>query len=68
MSTIEEIVAAARKLSSSQLLRLRKKLEELEMTEWDRELEKSTSEMKKKKITDVVIDRMVLRRRRESRR
>jgi hypothetical protein len=68
VSTIDEIVAAARKLTSSQRIRLRKKLEELELTEWDRELDKSTSEMKKKRITDAVIDRMIMRRRRESRR
>ena len=68
MKTIDKIVAAAAKLDSGQLVRLRRKLDRLEEKLWQIELKRTTDEMRKANITDEDIDRLVLRRRRESRR
>jgi hypothetical protein len=67
MKTIDAIVKAAQKLSADQFLQLRKKLERLEKKLWETELERTTAQMKRRKITDESIDRFVTRRRRESR-
>ena len=68
MNTFNEIVEAARRLSPGQLIRLKKRIDELEKQIWQKELEKTTVRMRKTGITDSVIDRVVMRRRRESRR
>jgi hypothetical protein len=68
MSTVDEIVAAARQLSPVDFLRLRRKLDRLEQRVWDAELKRTTAELKRTKVTDKEIDRRVLRRRREDRR
>lgn len=66
--TVEEIVAAARKLNSAQFLRLRQKLDRLEKKIWEEEWTRATRELEEANITDEDIDQMVIRRRRESRR
>ena len=58
MTTVAEIVAAAKRLPPRQLLRLRKKLDELETSQWEQALDRSTAEMKGRKITDAVIEKM----------
>jgi hypothetical protein len=68
MSTVDEIVAAVRRLSPADYLRLRRKLDRLEQRVWDAELERTTTELKRARITEKAIDRRVLRRRREVRR
>lgn len=67
MRTIDEIVAAASKLSSDQFVKLRQKLDRLERKTWATELAAVTAEMKRRKIDENDIDRKVMRRRRESR-
>jgi len=67
MNAIDEIVTAAAKLDSSQFLRLRQKLDRLEQKLWKVELARTSAALKKKNITDDDIDRLVVRRRRESR-
>jgi len=67
MSTVDEIIAAASKLSANQLVALRRRLDRLEKRNWESELTAVTAEMKRRKITDDEIDRKVTRRRRESR-
>ncbi len=67
MKTVDEIVAAAAKLSPEQLVRLRRKLDRLEKKVWEAELERTTEELKKAHVTEEEIDRLVMRRRRESR-
>jgi hypothetical protein len=67
MSTVDEIVAAAKGLDVEQFLRLRKKLDRLEAKVWKAELERTSDELKKAKVTEEDIDRIVARRRRESR-
>jgi hypothetical protein len=67
MNLVDEIVTAAAKLDSAQFLRLRRKLDRLEQELWNDELDRTSADMKKKHVTDGVIDRLVLRRRRESR-
>jgi hypothetical protein len=68
METVDEILAAASKLSPEQLVRLRRKLDRLEKKVWEVELERTTEELKQANVTEEDIDRLVLRRRRESRR
>ncbi len=68
MTTVDEIVAAAKRLPPSELLRLRKKLESLEKQLWIVESQKAGKDIKAAGVTDRDIDRIVMRRRRESRR
>jgi hypothetical protein len=68
MKAIDEIVAAAQQLTHVQFLRLRAKLDRLEKKVWEAELARTTGEMTKANVTDRKIDRLVMRRRRESRR
>ena len=68
MTTVDEIVVAAKRLSPSALLRLRKKLDRLEQKVWERDLDKISAERKRRGITDRHIDEIIMRRRRESRR
>jgi hypothetical protein len=67
MSAIDQIVAAASKLNTAQLMKLRQKLDRLEKKHWETELAAVTAKMKKAKITDDEIDRRITRRRREGR-
>jgi hypothetical protein len=67
MSTVDEIVAAAKRLDVEQFLRLRKRLDRIEAKVWEAELERTSEELKKAKVTEADIDRIVARRRRESR-
>jgi hypothetical protein len=67
MKTIEEIVDAARELDAAEFLRLRRKLDRLEQSIWEEERKRVAATMKRAKVTDEDIDRMVLRRRREGR-
>jgi len=68
MKTVEEIVAAVEKLNTDQFIRFRQKLDRLEEKMWKAVLKRTTAEMKRKGITDSIIDRLVMRRRREHRR
>lgn len=68
MKTVDEILAAVKQLDTAGFLRLRQKLDRLESKLWEEELKRTTAEMKKAKLTDDDIDRLVLRRRREGRR
>ena len=68
MATVDEIVAAAERLRPDELLRLRKRLDRLEQQLWSVESQKAGKDMKAAGVTDRDIDRMVMRRRRESRR
>ncbi len=65
---VKEIVAAAKRLKPAQFDRLRRELDRIEEIIWQAELERASKSMKEKGITDRAIDRMVLRRRGESRR
>jgi hypothetical protein len=67
MTTIEEIVAAAERLTPAQFVRLRKELDLLETKLWDDELTQMDRKMKRAGLTDDDIDQTVTRRRRESR-
>jgi hypothetical protein len=66
-NNVKEIVAAVKRLKPAQFYRLRRELDRIEETIWQAELERASRIMKQKGITDRDIDRMVLRRRRESR-
>ena len=68
MPTVDEIVAAAKRLPPDELLRLRKRLDRLERQLWSVESQKAGKDLKAAGVTDRDIDRMVMRRRRESRR
>jgi hypothetical protein len=68
MTTVDEIIAAAERLTPAQFVRLRQKLDRLEKKLWDNELSQMDRKMKKAGLTDEAIDQMVTRRRRESRR
>ena len=68
MKSIDEIVAAAEQLKPDQFLSLRKKLDKIESRLWDRELSRGAARMKKVGVTDLKIDRIIARRRREGRR
>ena len=68
MTTVDEIVMAAERLTAAQFVRLREKLDRLEKKLWADELAQTDKKMKKAGITDDQIDQMVTRRRRESRR
>jgi hypothetical protein len=67
MNVIDAIVTAASKLDSAQFLRLRGRLDRLEQKLWKAELARTSAELAKKHISDDVIDRLVMRRRREGR-
>ncbi len=66
MNAIEEIISAAAKLDSAEFLRLRRRLDRLEQRLWKTELARTSADFKKKNVTDDDIDRLVMRRRRES--
>jgi len=66
--TIDDILAAVDHLNPADMIRLRRKLDSLEKKIWQKELARTTAELKKARLTDAKIDRFVLRRRRESRR
>ena len=68
MPTVDEIVAAAKRLRPDELLRLRKRLDRLEQRLWSLESQKAGKDLKAAGVSDRDIDRMVMRRRRESRR
>jgi len=68
MATVEDIVAAARRLRPADLLRLKRSLDRLEQQIWKKELAKTTAQMQRRNITDAMIDQKVLKRRRENRR
>jgi hypothetical protein len=68
MKTVDEILAAIQKLKPAQFVRLQQKLERLEKKIWKTELARATEKMKKAKITDELINRMLMRRRYENRR
>jgi hypothetical protein len=68
MKTVEEIVAAVKNLGPDQYILFRRKLDRLEKKMWNAEFARTTAEMKRARVTDKVIDRVIMRRRRESRR
>ncbi|MEX0818922.1 MAG: hypothetical protein WD070_04995 [Pirellulaceae bacterium] len=68
MTTVDEIIAAAERLTPAQFVRLRQRLDRLEKKLWDNELSHMDGKMKQVALTDEDIDQMVTRRRRESRR
>ena len=67
MRMIDEIVTAASKLDPAQFMRLRRRLDRLEQKLWKEELARTSAELRKKHVTDNVLDRLVLRRRHEGR-
>jgi hypothetical protein len=67
MKTLNDILAAARKLPPDQFVQLRQKLDQLERHLWRAELATTTKELQDAGIDDRQIDKMVVRRRRESR-
>jgi hypothetical protein len=68
MSSVDDIVAAARRLPIAQFQSLRRKLNRIEEQLWNTEQARASASLQQRGITDKDIDRMVLRRRRESRR
>ena len=64
MSTVDEIVSAASKLSVDELLELRNKLEGLEKSLWQTELEMFALALEQHRITDARFDKKAMRRRR----
>jgi hypothetical protein len=67
MNSLKEIVKAAKHLKPSEFVRLRKQLDRVEQSLWASELSATTRELREGGIDDQQIDRMVVRRRRESR-
>jgi hypothetical protein len=67
MSTVEEIVRAAKELSPDQFVRLRRKLDRLEEEQFETLSRKAAHELAAAGITDKEIDQFVTKRRRESR-
>jgi hypothetical protein len=65
---VDEIVAAARRLPAAQFQVLRRKLDRIEEALWCIEQSRAGASLDKRGIKDSDIDRMVMRRRRESRR
>jgi len=65
MTTVDEIIAAAERLTPAQFVRLRQKLDRVEQKLWENELSAMDRKIEK---ADDDIDEMVTRRRRESRR
>jgi hypothetical protein len=66
--TVKDIVAAVELLKPAEFTLLRRELDRIEARMWEAELDRASQLMKKRRMTDRDIDRMVLRRRRESRR
>ncbi len=67
MSSVDEILTAAASLNPDQFVVLREELDRIEEQLWQKELTKTTAELRDAKITDEEIDRFVMRRRREGR-
>jgi hypothetical protein len=67
MSTLEQIVAAAKKLKPADFIQLRKQLDRMEQRLWAAELSATARELEDAGVTDTKIDQMVMRRRREGR-
>jgi hypothetical protein len=67
MTSLQEIVAAAKHLNPAQLALLQKRIEQLQKRLWKKELATTTAELRRAGIGDRQIDAMVQRRRRESR-
>jgi hypothetical protein len=67
MSTVPEIVDAAAHLDPDQFVHLREELDRLEERIWKAELARTSTEMNVANLTDEEIDRLVMKRRRESR-
>ena len=67
MKSLEEIVMAAKHLKPADFVALRKRLDRIEQRLWTVELAATTGELRAAAIDDRQIDRMVVRRRRESR-
>lgn len=65
---VEDIVTAVEHLKPAEFARLRHELDRIEAQIWEAELDRASKRTKERGITDRDIDRMVLRRRRESRR
>lgn len=65
MSTVDEIVAAVKRLSHKQYDRLRKKLDRIDEEIWQAELGAVTERVKPLHLNDKDIDRIIMRRRRE---
>jgi hypothetical protein len=68
MATVERILAEVEKLPPDQFVRLRRKLDRLEQKLWESESKKAAAKLKAAGVNDKDIDRIVMRRRRESRR
>jgi hypothetical protein len=67
MKSLNEIVRAAKHLKPAEFVRLRKHLDRVERSLWASELSAATGELREEGINDQHIDRVVMRRRRESR-
>jgi len=63
MSSITEIIKAAKALDAEQFLKLRNALDRLEERLWDQELDRATGKYRKEKLTDARIDELVSKRR-----
>lgn len=68
MTSLNEIVSAVKKLPPHEFLKLRRKMERMEIKLWGAEQDRVAAELQRRKITDAAIDRLVARRRREGRR
>jgi len=68
MRTVDEILDAVKRLDMIRFLSLRRKMDRMEKKLWEEELKRTSAAMRKNGLTDDVIDGLVTRRRRESRR
>jgi hypothetical protein len=67
MKTVDDILKAVKQLDATGFLSLRRKMDRLERKLWEEEHERTTAHMHKGGITNEDIDRIVTRRRRETR-
>jgi hypothetical protein len=63
VSTVAEIIKAAKGLDAEEFLKLRTALDRMEERLWEQELDRATGRHRKEKLTDANIDELVLRRR-----
>jgi hypothetical protein len=63
MSTVAEIIKAVERLAPEDFLKLRTALDRVEERLWTRELARVTDKNRKRNLTDVKIDELVLKRR-----
>jgi hypothetical protein len=67
VTTVKQILTAAKRLKPADFLSLQRQLSRLEQRLWEAERSRAADELAEAGIDDRQIDKMVLRRRRESR-